>query len=838
MKQACLFLFGFFGLSSLLAQVQEKNLNQNWQFKQATQVTWYPAQVPGNVFVDLYQNQQIPDPFYANNETALQWVELADWEYKNTITADSAWFNFKNEELVFEGLDTYAKVFLNDSLILQTNNMFRTFTINVKGLLKLGNNELRIAFASAIKKGKEEEKKLTYALPEGERVFTRKAQFQYGWDFGPRFAGCGIWKAVTLRGWNKLKITSWHTRLNTLNDSLAKVELIVETLSDNERTVNYNLKYTNLDPKNKTKIGISKKSLLHKGLNVDTILISIKNPQRWWCNGLGAATLYYFNLTINEGSTALAEKVLPIGLRKIELIQNADSVGHSFYFKLNELPVFMKGANVIPSDIFLREKSADQLNEQIKRYAGTHMNMLRVWGGGVYADDKFMEACDKNGILIWQDFSFAGAMYPGDEQFLNNVKEELKDQITRLRNHPSLALWCGNNEIDEAWHNWGWQKQFNYLKIDSVKIWSNYKKLFHERIPKTVNELNPQTSYWPSSPAIGWGHAESLKSGDSHYWGIWWGMQPFKTYEQKVGRFMSEYGFQSLPALATFKTFTPMDSLNLNSLAVKAHQKHKTGFETIQHYLQQAYKTPETFQDYIYVSQLLQRDGMKTAIEAHRKNKPLCMGTLFWQLNDCWPGISWSAEDYDGAQKAMFYELKRLYKTHLVVVTNTSNQIQLTVITDSLNAFNATLQLSLKNFNSEVIWKNTQLVKLNANTNTHIRIDKKDLPWFDTNAVYLKAELKVDTTLLANTYFYFTAAKNLKLLKPTLNLLKHSNQVYEISSDVLVKDVYLYNEQKNVNLSDNFFDLEKGQVKKIKIEDTSNKQLRLQLNVRCLNANK
>lgn len=817
-KFSCLFLIGFFYLSGLKAQQRELDLDQNWQFKQSGRSQWYPAQVPGNVFVDLYQNRQIADPFFADNEKGLQWVEAEDWEYKSSFKLDSTWYKYGHQELLFEGLDTYAKVFLNDSLILDADNMFRTWTVDVKGLVRIGTNDLRLVFASAVKKGKEEAKKIPYTLPEGERVFSRKAQFQYGWDFGPRFAGCGIWKTIKLKAWNALKINSWQYALTQLSDSLAELNFIVETQTDQEQSLTYDLKYSNSDAKDKSKKKISKKVALHKGLNSDTLVLRIKNPSLWWCNGLGAASMYYFNLTLSDGKTTFAEKVLPVGIRSIELIQDADSLGRSFYFKLNGRKVFMKGANYIPSDIFLRQKPLAETEEQIKVYKSANINMLRVWGGGVYADDHFMEACDKNGILVWQDFMFACAMYPGDAHFLNSVKEEVKDQLLRLRNHPSLALWCGNNEIEEAWYNWGWQKQFKYSKNDSAQIWSHYTKVFHELIPQSIKEFNPQSIYWPSSPSIGWGHAESLKQGDSHYWGIWWGMQPFKNYENKVGRFMSEYGFQSMPSLASFKKFTARDELSLNSVAVKAHQKHKSGFETIQHYLKEEYKTPVDFSRYVYVSQLVQRDGMRRAIEAHRANKPSCMGTLFWQLNDCWPGISWSALDYEGGQKAFFYELKRLYKNHLVSVTHSQDQIRLHVISDSIHAFTAELVLKLKNFKSELVWEKRMSVTLNPETVQHLSINKKDLPHFDTSAVYLQALLIKDSTVFARTNFYFTSAKNLKLLKAKFYLKKLDDEQYELSSDVFVKDVCLYDEEQNVLLSENFFDLEAGQVKRIKLE--------------------
>lgn len=482
----------------------------------------------------------------------------------------------------------------------------------------------------------------------------------------------------------------------------------------------------------------------------------------------------------------------------------------------------MKGANYIPSDVFLRPKTKEDYLKEIEFCKNANMNMLRVWGGGMYGDDDFYNACDENGILVWQDLMFACAMYPGEKTFFDNVNKEVQQQVKRLRNHPSLALWCGNNESNEGWFNWGWQKQLKYSAHDSLEIWDNYKKLFQDILPTAIKKFD-QRPYWESSPSIGWGRKESLKSGDMHYWGVWWGMEPFSIYEDKVGRFMSEYGFQSLPALSTIRTFASQNEMNLNSTPVKAHQKHKTGYETIQTYLERDYKIPKTFSDYIYVSQLLQRDGMKTAIEAHRRNKPYCVGTLFWQFNDCWPGTSWSAVDYFKQPKAFYYSLSRLYKTQLVSVHEDLNSFEIKCVSDSLKEFESQLRIKILNFKSEVLWEKEMKVLLSSDKVVSVSISKKDLPTFDTTLCYMKAEL-ASKKMAVSDFYFFSRPKNLKLPQTTVKFVKSDTNTIGLSSEFFAKDVYLFDENFEVTLSENFFDLEAGQKKRIKFESKDKKQ--------------
>jgi beta-mannosidase len=817
LKKSILYIYFLFAGVYAFPQNTEIILNPKWEFRQKGTDKWYPANVPGTVHTDLLANKLIPDPFFADNEKKVQWVENEDWEYRSEFSCDKKLLSQNNIELKFEGLDTYARVYLNDKLIIECDNMFRSWTIPVKKHLKEGNNALVIVFGSAVKKGKAEAARLSYTLPGDEKVFTRKAQYQYGWDWGPRLVTCGIWKPVKLITWNKLKIESIYAYTKQITDSVAKVDFIIETNCDTEDY--YDFKYNYSDRKERQNKLVSQVVILKPGTTTTTLSCSIPRPKLWWCNNMGKrrSSLYYAGFKISKADTNIAQDGIFFGIRTIELVQENDSAGSSFYFKLNGVPVFMKGANYIPQHNFLPAVAKEDYRKILTMARDANMNMLRVWGGGVYADEEFYKDCDKAGILVWQDFAFACAMYPGNTEFFDNVKKEAAEQVKRLRNHPCVALWCGNNEIDEGWHNWEWQKQYAYSKTDSANIWLDYKKLFHVALRSIVKQNDLTTPYWPSSPSIGWGHKESLQQGDSHYWGVWWGNEPFKAYEEKVGRFMSEYGFQGMPSFQTFKTFCDSADLNLNSEAMKNHQKYKSGFKTITEYMQREFKVPDDLEKFIYVSQLLQAQGMKTAIEAHRRAKPYCMGTLFWQLNDCWPATSWSAIDFYNTPKAIYYELGNLYDDVLISVKKSGNDYKIYIINDKFKQIYGRLTISIYDFSGKELFIKKQDTKVFANTSqVYFSVLEKELVPLEKEKIYLRCQfVSSDQTISKKTLYYFTSPKNLKLpiAKPNLVYNASANSI-KIKSQSLIKNIYLDNNASGKN----YLDLEPGEELEIKLK--------------------
>jgi len=344
----------------------------------------------------------------------------------------------------------------------------------------------------------------------------------------------------------------------------------------------------------------------------------------------------------------------------IALVQQPDSIGQSFYFTIDGKPTFIKGANWVPADLFLPRVTKIKYRSLLLAAKEAGINMLRVWGGGIYEDDAFYDLCDSLNIMVWQDFMFAGAMYPSDASFMENIKQEAIDNIKRLSHHPCIAIWCGNNEVDEAWHNWAWQKQFHLSPTDSGRLWDGYKKLFHKLLPALVKQYSKQP-YIATSPLNAWGRQESMTHGDSHYWGVWWGLEPITKYKEKIPRFMSEYGMQSLPNIESIQQFALPIDFDTASTVMKAHQKHPTGYKNLAIYLKQNNLIANNFQQYILATQTLQSMALETAINAHINAQPKCMGTMLWQFNDCWPGASWSIVDYYGRKKKAYFTVKKLY---------------------------------------------------------------------------------------------------------------------------------------------------------------------------------
>lgn len=840
---SCFFFLFFATTGSAQNSVQE--ISSGWQFRKVGDTEWLPATVPGTVHTDLLANKKIADPFWGTNEKDLQWIENTDWEYRTVFSIDEKMFRQQNIELGFDGLDTYAKVFLNDSLILSADNMFRTWKADIKKYLKQKDNVLLIHFESAVKKGKDAAKKLPYTLPGDERVFARKAAYQYGWDWGPRFVTCGVWRPVKITGWDNVKIIYASARHKTFSGSDAVVECSVEINS----TISKKLFFETTDlSQTKHLESMGKDIEVRSGNNRIFLSFSIHSPKNWWCNGLGDQNLYAYAIRIWDGKNLLDSVKVNFGLRTIELVQKNDSIGKSFYFKLNGTPVFMKGANWIPADNFLPRVTRDKYRQLLTAAKDAGMNMLRVWGGGVYESDDFYSLCDSLGILVWQDFMFANAMYPGDAAFLKNVKAEAADNVKRLINHPCIALWCGNNEIDEGWNNWGWQKQYHYSKSDSIKIWHDYIKIFAQIFP-TLDPLFPSPEgkgqswgvYIPTSPLHGWGRKESLTEGDCHYWGVWWGTEPFEMYQNKTGRFMSEYGFQGMPPLNTFRKFCDEKDLSLQSPAVKNHQKHPKGFETIQTYLERDYQQPKDFESYIYVSQVLQAQGIKMAIEEHRRNKPYCMGTLYWQLNDCWPVTSWSSIDYYGNKKALYYTVKKAYSKYSVSAPVKNNQLYITAVSDDTIA-SEIIQFKIQeiDFNGNHIWRDSGNIFINDTAAAPFyTIPMEDLTSnISTKRVFFKFELIKDRTVVADNVFYFVKPKDLYLDKASAEYSIQSTAtgpVVTLSSNTLLKNVFIDFGDLNVSLSDNFFDLLPNETKTVSVlSNVGIEQLKEKIKIKSL----
>ncbi|MDT8347876.1 MAG: glycoside hydrolase family 2 protein, partial [Flavobacteriaceae bacterium] len=619
----------------------------------------------------------------------------------------------------------------------------------MKPLLK-EKNTLKIVFEPTRISEKTEQEKLGYELPEGLRVFSRKAQFQYGWDWGPKLNTAGIWREVHLESWNNAKIEDVYIRQVFLTDELAQLEAEIEiaafetTEVDLEILVSGNVIHTQ-------KVKFSQAYHLWK------IPFDIENPKRWWPHNLGEPHLYDFEIRLKRNSKLLEAKHLKKGLRTIEHITEKDEAGESFYFKVNGIPVFMKGANYIPQNSFQSEVSEQHYEQLLNDVVAANMNMLRVWGGGIYENDMFYQKCDEKGILIWQDFMFACAMYPGDDAFLENVQQEAIDNLKRLRNYSSIALWCGNNENSEGWHRWGWQD--GRSEAEKEEIWSNYLKVFDSILPKTVHHLT-EVPYWETSPKFGRGDVRYKTEGDAHDWWIWHDGHPFEDFEKNVPRFMSEFGFQGFPSYETIRFINDSDSLDIESPSFKNHQKHRIGFERIREYMDRDFPVPDKAEDYVYMSQLLQAYGIGKGIEAHRRARPYTMGSLYWQLNDCWPAVSWSSIDFLGNWKALHYQAKRSFENLLISSEMVNDTLQVHIVNDYLKAYRDTLKIEVFDFNGNKLQEYSKSILVNPNSSeVHIKIPLKGYSIVANRIVF------VATFQEKQSLFYMKKPKDLALEK-------------------------------------------------------------------------
>jgi len=761
-------------------------LHDNWEFKKVRDTLWNLATVPGNIHSDLLENKLIEHPFIGNNEEKLQWISKTDWDYKTTFLVDRKTLQKRHIELSFEGLDTYASVFLNDSLILKTNNAFREFQVEVKSILK-AENELRIVFENTSISEDKEKNSLKYTLPEGNRIFTRKAQFQYGWDWGPKLNTSGIWRPIKLTAWNDYKIENINIIQNTLTDSIAS--LIVEIADSNfsKDVLNYEV-YIN-------------DTLQFQKPEKPEIPITIKNPKRWWPHNLGEPYLYDIKVVVRNGKTILDSVLVKKGLRTIDLITEKDSIGESFYFKVNDVPVYAKGANYIPQNSMQNQVTNAHYEKLLNDVVDANMNMLRVWGGGIYENDIFYDLCDEKGILVWQDFMFACAMYPGDQDFLENVQEEATQNVKRLRNHASIALWCGNNENAEGWNRWGWQADRS--EHEKEEIWSYYLKVFDSILPNTVDKLT-DTDYWESSPKYGRGNPKYKFEGDAHDWWIWHDAYPFEHLEENVPRFMSEFGFQSFPSYEAIKYINQSDLIDISANSFQSHQKHSRGFQLIREYMERDFSVPEKAEDYVYMSQLLQAYGITKGIEAQRRAKPYNMGTLYWQLNDCWPVVSWSSIDFFGKWKALHYKAKHSFEDVLVSSKVENNILRTYVINDDFESHSGELSVKILDFEGNPLYQFSKSIILESNASQLQHQVNLEAFKLDASKVVVVSNFNNSQSL-----YYLVKPKELKLKQGDIEQKITKTDIgfsIELSSKTLQKDVFLYSDEKG-HFLDNYFDL-------------------------------
>ena len=783
----------------------KQSLGGEWQFRQAGSDEWLPAEVPGGAHTDLLRAGRIPDPFVGDNEKRTQWVAEQDWEYRRVVAVDNRLLSQDRILLVCDGLDTLAEVWVNGQIVGEAENMFRPYSWDVRGVLRVGENDLRVLFRSPVRYAAERHAErpmpeVNNPLPGGP--YLRKAPSHFGWDWGPRLPPAGIWRDIRLEGYSTARLASVHLRQAHDN---GRVTLSATATAEvyGQTPLRLTLRLTSPDGRVQTAASVE--------VDQGTVALDVEQPHLWWPNGLGGQPLYRVDVGLESDGATVDEWTYQVGLRTIELRQEPDEWGRSFTFVVNGVPVFAKGSNWIPANSFPTSISHEQLEHLLGSAAAAHHNMVRVWGGGYYEDEYFYDLCDRYGLLVWQDFMFACAGYPLDEEaFLENVRGEVVANVRRLRHRASLALWCGNNEVEVAWAGWGWNTPEN------AHLMSAYERFFHHTLPAWVEGEDPDHAYWPSSPSSGMAFQDPNgdRAGDVHQWVVWHASAPFSNYRETPARFVSEFGFQSVPELRTIATFAEPLDWNITSYIMEHHQRSPIGNEKIILYMLDHFRLPKDFPGLVYLSQLLQAEGMRIGVE-HWRRHPACSGALYWQLNDCWPVISWAGIDYYGRWKAMHYAGRRFFDPLLLSIEDDGTDMRLFLTNDRLEPWEGELRWSLETLRGERLEGGEEQVTVEPLSTTQVkhldfagRVSEEN-----RRHVVLVCELWQRGQLLQSRIATFAPTKHVALEDPQLRVEVQqtgSRLTIQLQAASLARFVGLELEDADVLFSDNYFDLPAG----------------------------
>ena len=790
-----------------------QSLTGAWQFRQAGTEEWLPASVPGGVHTDLLALGRIPDPFAGDNEKRVQWVAQADWEYRCQFAAAPEVFDQPNIWLVCDGLDTLAAVSLNGRPLGRAANMFRQYRWEVKPFIHAGENELHIHFDSPVRFAAAQQAVrpmmgVSQAIPGGPHL--RKAPCQFGWDWGPQLPPVGVWKDIRLEAFGAARLAEVHLQ-QMHTGGRVKVEARVE-VEGAGAGLSASMQITAPDGR----VFAARQELTPN--NGGRLTVEIEDAQLWWPNGLGTQPLYRVRVELRQADAILDGKVFQLGLRTIELRQQPDEWGHSFTFVVNGQPIFAKGSNWIPADSFPTRISDAYLEELIRSAAQTHQNMLRVWGGGFYEEERFYDLCDRYGILVWQDFIFSCSIYPLDEaDFLENVRIEVIENIRRLRHRASLALWCGNNEMEWGWVDWGWR-----MIPDLENLRATYDRFFHQILPGWCAAEDPEHAYWPSSPSSNtpFENPNGQVQGDAHYWDVWHGRKPFTAYRSQFPRFMSEFGFQALPPLATIRTYAEQEDWNMTSYIMEQHQKNASGNALMVAQMLDAFRLPKDFDSLVYLSLALQAEGIRYGVEHWRRYPRRVSGTLYWQLNDCWPVASWSSLDYFGRWKALHYAARRFYAPLLLSIEDGPSYQNIYVTSDVRQTWEGSVRWSLETLDGKVLEANEEFVKAAPFDVTPVRrLDFSSRLDDDVRrGVVFIAELWQDGQTLARQTAFFAPTKHLELAEAQISAqlrLEQGQLRIELTCRSLARLVECALEGTDVVFSDNYFDLPAGRVVRV-----------------------
>lgn len=774
--------------------MEKIDLCGDWFFRETSEIKWWKGKVPGCIHLDLMENSLIPDPFIGDNELKVKWVEEKSWVYKKRFNVHKEFLNYPSIEILFQGLDTFTEIYLNEQKIGETDNMFIPWSFDVKPYLKEGENILEIYFHSP-KKILEERAK-SYPSLKGSfyspRIFGRKAQYSFGWDWGPRLATSGIWRGVYLMGHKKARIRDIWIPVGIMEDKAQlNLELEIELMENS--TLDVPLRISFEKPILEKKLRLT----LPKGRVFIKIPLTIQNPKLWYPNGYGPQPIYTLQLAlVDNNGEILDRREQKFGIRKADLISQRDEK-NSFLFYINDIPIFAKGVNWIPSDSFLPRLKDEDYKILLTKAKNMGVNMIRIWGGGFYENDIFYDLCDELGILVWQDFMFACGEYPEDDKFLEKVKEEAEIIVKSLRNHPSIVLWCGNNENDWGYYAkwWGERERF----------WG--ESIYHKILPDVCAKLDMTRLYWPSSP-FGGKDPNSEKEGDRHNWIVWSGWMDYKEYLKDNGRFISEFGFQAPPHKDTIMKFiTSPKEYHPQSREMEFHNKQVQGTERIIRYLAEHFRITSDMDEYIYLTQINQGLALKTGIEHWRNNKFDTSGTLIWQWNDCWPVISWSIIDYYKREKPAYYFVKRSFKPIKVNIEEKEGEFTIFGINDTLVDFNGKLSAQIlsfrgrkrKNYDLEII------IPANSSIKSLILSEINPDPYNE----FLKVELfSKNGDLIDRNEYFFAEYKYISFPKAKVFYkIEKEGENYRMAFESNNIVLWLALELDNTEWEDNYFNL-------------------------------
>lgn len=781
--------------------------------------------MPGCVHTDLLRHKLIPDPFHGTNELGLQWIEEADWEYRTSFTVPAEFGRHEHVELVADGLDTVATLTLNGRELARTENMFVGHRWDVASHLRTGRNELHIRFGSArryIQTHRPEHRPpVEFNDPVGGATRLRKQACQFGWDWAPRLVTAGVWRGIRLEAWTGVRLANVRVRQEHAG---SRVRLTIDPElcgTEGGQVCRVVLSFEG------TEVALAEG-------HAAGLTLEVPRPRLWWPVGQGEQPLY--KLTIELRDPASGRQVdawsRRIGLRTIELDRHPDKWGESFQFHVNGRPVFIKGANWIPAHSFVAALTRADYERDLRAAVAANMNCVRLWGGGIYESEDFYDLCDELGLLLWHDFMFACTLYPHDDAFAESVGVEVEQQVARIRHRACLMLWCGNNEIHSC----------NFAALNDPVTREGYEKIFHTLIPDVLARTDDQTPYWPSSEWHGeftGGYPEGERRGDTHYWDVWHARKPVSDYERWHFRFCSEFGMQSYASAETMAAFCPPSDRNLFGAASENHQKNPFGNQIILDYVTRRYGYPRDQESLIYLSQLNQAYCMEVAVEHYRRNRPRCMGAIYWQLNDCWPVASWSSIEHNGRWKALHYAARRFFAPLLVSArvlgderqgkgnyreSTVTGAVELHTVNDTPRAVRATLRWELSLLDGRRIRGGSKSVSLApASARLQAKLDlAREIARHGRERLILRYGLVVAGTTVSEDTAFFAPPRFLELprVEPRILVEKTDARHARVIIHSPVHQHRLSFEFRGIphHADDNWFDVHPGEKAVVSVE--------------------